>query len=92
MIFLVINLSDRLLKKWIIYHKDTKDTKKSDRLCILCVLCAFVVHNTFSKLGGDRRHQLNQTNHGQIRFFPWTQNLNFVKIPTPLYPVLPYIR
>jgi len=26
MIFLVINLSDRLLKKWIIYHKDTKDT------------------------------------------------------------------
>jgi len=53
MIFLVINLSDRLLKKWIIYHKDTEDTKKSDRLCILCVLCAFVVNQIFSKLGGD---------------------------------------
>ena len=89
MIFMVIKQSDRLLKKWIIYHQDTKDTKKMPHLC---VLCAFVVNNIFSKLRGDRCHQLNQTNHGQIRFFPWTQNLNFVKIPTPLYPVLPYIR
>ncbi len=62
-------MRDPVHKKWIIYHKDTKDTKKSDRLCIICVLCVSVVNKIFSKLGGDRCHQVNQSNDSQICFF-----------------------